>query len=72
MRERFPLFRFFQRLLDRKTRKNLQITIIFCTFVGKQRNMEGLVMIYATITVVAGAMALWLHTKWGKKFLENL
>ena len=27
-------------------------------------------MIYATITVVAGAMALWLHTKWGKKFLE--
>ena len=21
-------------------------------------------MIYATITVVAGAMALWLHTKW--------
>ena len=39
MRERFPLFRFFQRLLDRKTRKNLQITIIFCTFVGKQRNM---------------------------------
>lgn len=34
--------------------------------------MEGLVMIYATITVVAGVMALWLHTKWGKKFLENL
>ena len=34
--------------------------------------MEGLVMIYATITVVAGAMALWFHTKWGKKFLENL
>lgn len=34
--------------------------------------MEGLIMIYATITVVAGAMALWLHTKWGKKFLENL
>ena len=26
--------------------------------------MEGLIMIYATITVVAGAMALWLHTKW--------
>ena len=22
--------------------------------------------------IVAGAMALWLHTKWGKKFLENL
>ena len=34
--------------------------------------MEGLIIIYATITVVAGAMALWLHTKWGKKFLENL
>ena len=34
--------------------------------------MEGLVMIYATITVVAGAIALWLHTKWGKKFLEDL
>ena len=29
-------------------------------------------MIYATITVVAGAMALWLHTKWGKKCVENL
>lgn len=29
-------------------------------------------MIYATITVVTGAMALWLHTKWGKKFLEDL
>ena len=29
-------------------------------------------MIYAMITVVAGAIALWLHTKWGKKFLENL
>ena len=29
-------------------------------------------MIYATITVVAGVMALWLHTKWGTKFLENL
>lgn len=29
-------------------------------------------MIYAAITVVAGAIALWLHTKWGKKFLENL
>ena len=29
-------------------------------------------MIYATITVVAGAIVLWLHTKWGKKFLENL
>ena len=34
--------------------------------------MEGLIMIYATITVVAGDMALWPHTKWGKKFLENL
>lgn len=29
-------------------------------------------MIYVTIMVVAGAIALWLHTKWGKKFLENL
>ncbi len=29
-------------------------------------------MIYVTITVVAGAIALWLHAKWGKKFLENL
>ena len=28
-------------------------------------------MIYATITVVAGAMAFWLHTKWGKKFLRE-
>lgn len=34
--------------------------------------MEGLVMIYAAITVVASAMALWLHTKWGKKFLKDL
>ena len=38
----------------------------------KKNVMEGLIMIYATITVVAGAMALWLHTNWGKKFLENL
>ena len=29
-------------------------------------------MIYAAITVVAGVMALWLHTKWGKIFLEDL
>lgn len=29
-------------------------------------------MIYAAITVVASAMALWLHTKWGKKFLKDL
>lgn len=31
--------------------------------------MEGLVMIYVTITVVAGAIALWLHTQMGQEIL---
>lgn len=34
--------------------------------------VEGLIMIYATISIVAGCMALWLNTKSGKRFLENL
>lgn len=34
--------------------------------------VEGMIMIYATITVVAGCMAIWLNTKAGKRFLDNL
>ncbi len=34
--------------------------------------MDGLIMVYATITVVAGCMLLWLYTKPGKKWLKNL
>ena len=32
----------------------------------------GLIYIYATIAVVAGAIAVWFHTPWGKKFLKEL
>ena len=34
--------------------------------------MEGLIYVYATISVVAIAIALWLHTKAGRKWLQEL
>lgn len=34
--------------------------------------VDGMIMIYATITVVSGCMLLWLNTKSGKRWLENL
>lgn len=34
--------------------------------------MLGLIYIYATIAVVAGAIAIWFNTPSGKKWLENL
>ncbi len=34
--------------------------------------MEGLIYVYATISVVAIAIALWLNTKSGRKWLQEL
>lgn len=34
--------------------------------------MEGLIYVYATISVVAIGIALWLNTKSGKKWLQEL
>ena len=34
--------------------------------------MDGLIYVYATISIVAGGIALWLNTKSGKKWLQEL
>lgn len=34
--------------------------------------IDGMLMIYGTIAFISGCMLLWLYTKPGKKWLENL
>lgn len=34
--------------------------------------MIGMIYVYATISVVALAIAIWLNTKTGKRWLEDL
>lgn len=48
--------------------RRLNVSIKSLNVLIKSQTMIGLIYIYGTIAAVAGAIAVWFHTPWGKSF----